>query len=62
VLAATYAFPGSERDLLGRGLIPAGSLHPLKARILLQALLACGADRDAIAAAFNVGGCRCGGS
>jgi L-asparaginase len=52
VLTATYGFPGSERDLVARGLIPAGYLDPLKARILLRHLLVMGADRSAIAAAF----------
>ena len=54
VLTTTYAFPGSERDLHERGLIPAGLLDPLKARILLLATLGVGASRDAIATAFAV--------
>ena len=56
VLTATYAFQGSERDLRDRGLIPAGLLDPLKARILLLACLRAGASREAIAASFAVAG------
>ncbi|WP_436496389.1 asparaginase [Actinokineospora sp. HUAS TT18] len=54
VLRQTYGYPGSERDLLDRGLIHAGFLDPAKARILLQLLLADGADRDRIAATFDL--------
>ncbi|MEU6577620.1 asparaginase [Streptomyces sp. NPDC046805] len=53
VARATYRSPGSESDLLGRGLIDAGLLDPWKARVLLRLLLAGGADRDEIASAFG---------
>jgi L-asparaginase len=52
VLTGTYGAIGSETDLLRRGLIGAGLLHPYRARVLLRLLLAAGADRDGIAAAF----------
>lgn len=55
-LTRTYGFPGSERDLLARGLIPSGWLHPYKARVLLRALLAARAEPQEIAAAFSVAG------
>jgi L-asparaginase len=53
VLADTYGAPGSERDLLSRGLINGGFVHPYKARVLLRLLVAAGASRDAIADAFR---------
>jgi L-asparaginase len=52
VHAAMYDYAGSERDLRRRGLIPAGFLHPYKARILLLLALAAGLDRDTVGAVF----------
>jgi L-asparaginase len=52
VLADTYGAPGSERDLLSRGVLNGGFVHPFKARVLLRLLVAAGATRDEIAAAF----------
>ncbi|WP_433307688.1 asparaginase [Actinoplanes sp. CA-030573] len=52
VLAQTYGFPDSERDLISRGLIPAGLLDPFKARILQHLALAAGADLNQVSAAF----------
>jgi L-asparaginase len=53
VLRRTYGFPGSESDLLARGLIPAGALDGPKARLLLTLLLRAGASRDEVARAFD---------
>jgi L-asparaginase len=53
MLTRTYSYPGSELDLIGRGLIPSGFLDQYKARILLQLLLACDATRAEIITAFT---------
>lgn len=52
-LRSTYGFPGSETDLIDRGLIPSGSLDGPKARVLLTALLRGGADTHAVRDAFE---------
>ncbi len=56
VLREMYGFPGSERDLQGHGLIGAGFLDPLKARLLLHLLLTRGASRAEAAEAFRAAG------
>jgi L-asparaginase len=56
VLTGTYGFPGSERDLIAGGLIPAGLLDPYKARVLLHMALAAGADTATAATAVRVAG------
>ena len=53
VLRSTYGFPGSEIDLLGRGLISAGPLDGLKARMLLALLLASSETREKISRTFG---------
>jgi L-asparaginase len=52
VLQATYGFPGSERDLISRGLIPAGFLDGSKARVLLSLVLSAQPDLNAVRRAF----------
>jgi L-asparaginase len=53
MLTHTYSYPGSELDLIGRGLIPSGFLDPYKARVLLQLLLGNGASRAEITGMFQ---------
>lgn len=56
LLRSTYGFPGSETDLLRRGLIHGGMLDGPKARILLSLLLTGGAGQEAIEEAFKAVG------
>ncbi len=56
VLSDTYSYAGSERDAIGRGLIPAGFLAPAKARLLLLSVLAAGGGHERVAAAFGAAG------
>jgi len=58
VLRETYAFPGSESDLLSRGLLSAGYLCASKARILLSLALGAGCSRGRLAELY--GGFRAG--
>ncbi len=53
VLRNTYGFPGSETDLLERGLISAGMLDGLKARLFLSLLLRSGASKEEVTRAFD---------
>jgi L-asparaginase len=53
IATSTYGFPGSERDLLSRGLVPAGILDPYKARLLLQLTLASTSSHADAVAAFT---------
>lgn len=55
VLSKTYGFPGSESDLLARGLISAGSLPSVKAKVLLHTALATGAETPDVRRLFENG-------
>lgn len=52
-LRGSYAYPGGEIDLIGRGLIPANALDARKARITLQLLLSDQADLAQVRAVFD---------
>jgi L-asparaginase len=52
VFRNTYGFPGSEIDLLRRGLICAGWLSPHKARLLLSVAVGAGLDGQGLKTAF----------
>lgn len=52
----SYGFAGSEQDLIARGAIPAGWLTPLKARLLLWALVREKSSRNRIAEEFAARG------
>jgi len=53
VFTSSYGFSGSEIDLIGRGLVPAGLLPPHKARLLLACLVGAGLSRSEIEAQFK---------
>ncbi|GAA4511775.1 asparaginase domain-containing protein [Brevibacterium yomogidense] len=48
MLERTYGYPGAEIDLLGRGLVPAGTLHARKARLALILALQFGTDASTV--------------
>lgn len=57
VLTSTYGgFDGSETSLIEAGLLPAGALHSLKARVLLSLLLSAGAGIEQVRRALQLVG------
>lgn len=56
VFTHTYGYPGGEIDLIGHGLIPAGYLSGLKARLLLGLALRTTRDRETVGNYFAVYG------
>jgi L-asparaginase len=61
VLERTYGFPGSEQDLIARGVIPAGWLDARKARMLLWSLLAAGLPAAHVRETLSARGAAPGG-
>jgi L-asparaginase len=53
VLESTYGFAGSEMDLFARGLLSAGALDGLKARVALSLVLSSTHERDETEARFR---------
>jgi L-asparaginase len=53
MLSSTYAYPGSELDLLGRGVLPAKGLDWTHSVVLLRVLLTAGVPREQIATSFE---------
>lgn len=53
VLRSTYSFPGSERDLISAGVLPAGRLDGIRARILLTLCLTLSSDIAAVLSEFS---------
>lgn len=49
-----YGFPGSETDLVRRGAIAAGWLPPVKARLLLWALIRSGSTQEGVREEFRL--------
>ena len=52
VFTQTYGFPGSEMNLIEKGVVPSGRLGPSKSRLLLSLLVSSGSSRTAIRTAF----------
>lgn len=53
VLRRTYGFPGSEIDLIEKGLIPSGALSPIQARVALALMLRRGKTPEDIVSFFS---------
>ena len=56
VLETTYAFPGSELDLISRGTVSAGWLTARRARLLLLVLVATDTTMDGVRSTFGTHG------